>query len=82
MMPKTKKPTIADFLKPYGVETFQEFYLILRNAQSRPYNDRYAKWVYTGRKPVSKRVARAIRDYTKGGLSLDLLLGLGQENGR
>lgn len=75
-MTVTNKPTVADFLRPYGIAAFKDFHETFGGAQN------YMREVYAGRISLSKKLAIKIRTFTNGGLSADLLFSLGPENGR
>lgn len=75
-----KRPTLAQILNTYGIKTPQDLHRIIRSTRRQGYTEAYARMLYAGAKPVSKKVAAALRKHTGGALTLDLLVGL--DNGR
>ena len=69
-----KKLTLPDILKPYGIEGPTDLQKILGTSYD------HAKKVWMGRLPISKSVARTLKQFTKGALSIDFLFSI--EDGR
>jgi len=71
------KPSLADLLAPYGIKTLDDFQAVISSRSVE-----HARAVYGGKRPLSKKAALALKEYTRGELSVDLLFSLSKQYGQ